>query len=157
MLAKFWPPSCNSCRRARVVKGMDSKPIVISRAGSNPAVDVSFSLRHSLFFFFHFFLATFFVFSSSVFAFFSSTPASFFFLFPSKYLIDCSALHRASNFLFLFHKRDRSWSGTQTLRDRRDEDHGQTTRNVPGKIIERCRRTRATSTIYCGCSAINRT
>ena len=27
------------CRRARVVKGMDSKPIVISRAGSSPAVD----------------------------------------------------------------------------------------------------------------------
>ena len=26
-------------RRARVVKGMDSKPIVISRAGSGPAVD----------------------------------------------------------------------------------------------------------------------
>ena len=26
-------------RRARVVKGMDSKPIVISRAGSSPAVD----------------------------------------------------------------------------------------------------------------------
>ena len=29
-------------RRARVVKGMDSKPIVISRAGSSPAVDETF-------------------------------------------------------------------------------------------------------------------
>ena len=27
------------CRRARVLKGMDSKPIVISRAGSCPADD----------------------------------------------------------------------------------------------------------------------
>ena len=29
-------------RRARVVKGMDSKPIVISRVGSGPTVDATF-------------------------------------------------------------------------------------------------------------------
>ena len=58
---KFCAPP-GKCRRARVVKGMDSKPIVISRAGSNPAVDVSFSQSFFLFFFdvFSFFFRCFF-------------------------------------------------------------------------------------------------
>ena len=37
-------------RRARVVKGMDSKPIVISRAGSSPAVDETFLFCESVYF-----------------------------------------------------------------------------------------------------------
>ncbi len=53
-----------ACRRARVVKGMDSKPIVISRAGSNPAVDVSFFFVFFHFFFFFFFFPDFFLFFS---------------------------------------------------------------------------------------------
>ena len=36
-----WKPIVIACRRVRVVKGMDWKPIVIARAGSSPYDDAS--------------------------------------------------------------------------------------------------------------------
>ena len=75
----------------------------------------------------------------------------------SEYTIDCSALHRASHFIFLFHKREQLEWNTGVERPPRRRSCRANNEDVPEKIVERCRCTRATSTIYCGCSAINRT